>query len=73
MIPKGKYFYLGGCAGPKRTKLARGSLTGSNKVMLDTLLGGTVLYPPVKWLKAKTNWQHHILLYSLITGRVYWS
>ena len=57
-----KYFSLGGCAGPERTKLARVSLNGSNKVTLDTLLGGTVLYPPVKWLKAETNWHHPRLL-----------
>ena len=63
--PKWKYFSLGGCGGSEIRMLAKGSLNGSNRLILDTLLGGTVLYPPAKWLKAKTNWQHHRLLYSL--------
>ena len=37
-----------------RNALGR-QIIGSNGWSLDTLLGGTVLYPPVRWLRTETN------------------
>ena len=45
----------------------------SNEVSLGIPLRGMVLFLPVKWLKAKTNWGHPRRLGILIFGRVYWS
>ena len=70
--PDKEYFSLGVCDGPAIRNAGHGQLNGSKEVTLDRLLGGTVLYPPVKWLKAETIWQHPRLLERLISGRVYW-
>ena len=50
------YFTLGGCRGPEMKMLPRGRLLAQMTEELDTLLGGTVLYPLVKQLRAETNW-----------------
>ena len=39
------------------TRLPR-QINGSNEVMFDTLLGGTVLFLPVKQLRAVTSYRH---------------
>ena len=33
-------------------------INGSNEVMFGTLLGGTVLFLPVKWLRAETSYRY---------------
>ena len=73
MVPKVKYFSLGGCGGPAITRTSYGQINGSNDVTLSVPLGGTVLCLPVKWLKVKTNWVHPGRLGILIFGRVCWS
>ena len=52
MVPKVKYFSLGGCDGPAITRTSHRQINGSDDL---TPLGGTVLCLPVKWLKAETN------------------
>ena len=73
MVPQVKYFSLGGCGSPAITSACYGQINGSNEVSLGIPLGGTVLFLPVKQLKAKTNWGHPRGLGILIFGRVYWS
>ena len=65
-----EYFTLGGCFGPRseylfrrvwwscNDKASRRQINGSNGVMFDTLLEGTVLFLPVRRLKAKTSYRH---------------
>ena len=48
-----KYFSLGGCGSPEITNASYGQINGSNEVFIGMPLGGTVLFLPVKWLKAK--------------------
>ena len=73
MAPKVKYFSLGGCGSHAITRTFHRQISGSNDLMLGVCLGGTVLYLPVKRLKAKTNWVHPGRLRILIFGRVCWS
>ena len=47
---------LGGCGCPEMRNASGRQIIGSNGWSLDTLLGGTVLYPPVRRLRAETNW-----------------
>ena len=81
-----KYFILGGCCGlaskiyffercgsPAITRASYGQINGSNEVALGISLARTVLFLPVRWLKAKTNWVHPRRLGVFIFGRVCWS
>ena len=73
MVPKVKYFSLGGCGSPAITRTSYGQISDSNDVMLDVPLEGTVLFLPVKQLKAKNNLVHPRRFGILIFGRVCWS
>ena len=66
-----KYFTLGGCCGPAseiflfgrmwwfcNDNASHGQINGSNEVMFDILLGGTVLILPVKQLRVVTSNRH---------------
>ena len=48
---------LGGCGGSEMTASHR-QINGSNEVTFGTLLGGTVLFLPVRWLRAETSYRH---------------
>ena len=37
---------------------SHGQINGSNEVTFGTLLGGTVLFLPVKWLRVVTSYRH---------------
>ena len=73
MVLKVKYFSLGGCGSPVITRAFHGQINGSNDMTLGVSLGGTVLFLPIKQLKAETNLVHPGRLGILIFGRVYWS
>ena len=53
-----EYFSLGGCGSSEMTKASHGQINGSNEVMFGTLLGGTVLFLPVRWRRAETSYRH---------------
>ena len=58
-------------------KASHRQINGSNEVTFGTLLGGTVLFLPVRWQKAKTINRHPTWLERLAKilyfGRVLWS
>ena len=64
---------MGGCDGPAITRTSHRQINCSNDLALGIPLEGTVLFLPVKQLKAETNWIHPRRLGILIFGRVYWS
>ena len=39
-------------------KASHGQINGSNEVTFGTLLGGTVLFLPVRQLRAETSYRH---------------
>ena len=58
MSPQAKYFSLGGCGISAITMLPTDRLIVSNEVMFGILLGGTVLFLPVKQLRVVTSNRH---------------
>ena len=41
-----------------KCEASHGQINGSNRVMFDTLLGGTVLFLPVGRLRAETSYRY---------------
>ena len=58
MSPQVKYFSLGGCGISAMKMLPTDRLMGSNEVTFGILLGGTVLFLPVKRLRVVTSNRH---------------
>ena len=58
MVPKAKCFSLGGCGGSAITMLPTDRLMATMGTTFGILLGGTVLFLPVKWLRVVTSNRH---------------
>ena len=58
MVPQAKYFSLGGCGVFCNENASHGQINGSNEVTFGILLGGTVLFLPVKWLRVVSSNRH---------------
>ena len=58
MSPQSKYFSLGGCGVSAMNNASHGQINGSNEVPFGILLGGTVLFLPVKQLRVVTSNRH---------------
>ena len=58
MVLQAKYFSLGGCGISAMDNASHGQINGSNGVTFGILLGGTVLFLPVKRLRVVTSNRH---------------
>ena len=58
MSPQVKYFSLGGCGVSAMKIASHRQINGSNEVTFGILLGGIVLFLPVKRLRVVTSNRH---------------